>query len=209
MRRIFILLLIAAGCTILCPAATALAFDLNDVYVTVSDNDLDDSTRVLIDYDDLIDLFSNYNNMTGVIPSQYMDYLRSCLSRATLNDHYVAFVSNYTVNGLVRVYYVIAIGDISINGSTFTGSGVDVYEFFPNVDSFNGYSNYRYFLQRSFSFTSSGGLVFTDLSSSYPDLRTISDRYLFVALTVLALSVTFYTFTKFGWHNLRRRQVLK
>lgn len=186
----------------------AFDFDLVDLYdVSVSDNDL--STRTLVDYDDFIELLSNYTNYQGVIPAQYMDYLRSCLSWSTLNDHYVAFVSSYTVSSSVRSYYVIAIGDLSLNGNTFVGSAVDVYEFFPSTDSFNRYSNFRHTIQSTFSFTSSGGLVFTDLSSAYPDLRTSSDKYLFTALVILAIVICFYVFTKFGWRNVGHRRVLK
>lgn len=208
MRRIILLLIIAAGCTFMCPAAVASAAGLSDIYDTVSDNDLQDATRPLIDYDDLIMLLNSYTGYTGTIPVQYIDYMRSCLNWSAYGDHYVAFVSSYVVNNNTRSYYVIAIGDISYNQSVFAGNGVDVYEFYPNIDSYNGYSNYRHTIQGSFSYRPTS-LCFTDLTPDFPDLRLTTDKYLYVILAVMACCLCFYTFTKFGWHNLRRRKVLR
>lgn len=211
MRYFIFTILLVAGIALAQPATLSLA--LSDIY-TVSDNcvstdSTDYSTRTFYDYDDLIMLLNDYSGSTGLISQQYLDYFRSCLSWSTLNDHYVAFVTTYIYGNNTRYKYVIAIGDISFSGITFSGSGVDVYEFYPNSDSVNNYRNYYHTLQSSFSFTDTGGLVFTDLSSLYPDLRSRSEKYIYTILFVMALIVCFYTFTHFGWRNAKRRPILK
>lgn len=209
MRRLFYLILAIAGCTLACPAMVSYAVDLSTIYDSVSENDIDDSTRTLLDYDDLIMLLSNYNSYQGTIPDLYINYMRYVLSWSNIDDNYVAFVSNYTINSSNRVYYVIALGDITYFSGRFTGNDVDVYEFFPNSDSFNSYSNYRHSIQSTFSYSPNNQLCFTDLTSNYPDLRGQSDKFSFIFLVILAIFICFYTFTKFGWRNVPRRRILK
>lgn len=171
---------------------------------TVSDN----STRPLVDYDDLIVLLSDYQSATGTTSDLYLQYYKYVLSTASYGDHYVAFSSTYNLNNRSYTYYIIALGDLDYNAGTrtFNGSGVDVYKFYPNADSYNGYVNYNHSIDSAFSYTFSGGITFTDLSSDFPDLRTQDVKYLYVMLSVTACAVTFYTITKFGWRNASRRR---
>lgn len=210
MRRLILLLFFIAGCVLARPAVCrAESFSLVDIYDTVSDNDLDSSTRPLLDYDDLIMLLSNYPAYQGTIPDLYINYMRYVLSWSTIDDKYVAFVSYYTLNSSTRVYYTIVLGDIKFQNGRFSGNGVDVYEFFPNIDSYNSYSNYRHSIKSTFSYSPGNQLCFTDITSSYPDLRGQSDKFSFIFLVILAIFISFYVFTKFGFRNAPRRRILK
>lgn len=204
------------------PAVSVSAhFDLNSIYGSVSENTVsDNSTRVLYDIeqsildlqssiDNGISLLSDYTSYSGIIPDLYINYMRYVLSWSVINDKYVAFTSYYRLNNTNYSYYVIAVGDISFSGGVFSGNDVDVYEFFPNVTSFSSNSNYRHSIQSSFSFSPTGQLCFTDITSDYPDIRGQSDRFSFSFLVISALFVSFYVFTKFGWRNASRRKMLR
>lgn len=175
----------------------------NDIDYTMPDYDsqFDEIINILSD----IQEYQSYGSYDGVIPEPYLTYMKDILSWATLSDNYVAFVSSYYYSNRTYNYYVLALGDISFNGSSFTGTAIDVYEFYPTVTGYSG-TNYKHSLQSSFSYAPSGYLCFTDLSSSYPDLRGQTNRYLLVLLVVLALFVSFYTFTKFGFGNVSFRR---
>lgn len=208
MRTMFIVL---AGVFAL---AQTPAISLPEIYnvsesETVSENHM---SRPLVDYDDLIMLLSNYAGTNGTISDLYLQYFKGVLSWSSYGDHYVAFSSSYVYNGSnTRVYYVIAVGDLTYNAGTrtFSGSGVDVYKFYPNADQGNGYINYSHVVDNNFSYTFSGSITFTDLSSAFPDLRSQSTRYLYVILSVMALMLCYYTFTKFGWRNASKRRHLR
>lgn len=179
---------------------------------SVSDNDIDPSAgengselysellRILGD----IELLQNYNSYEGVIPEPYLTYIKDTLLWQGLDDHYVAFVSSYYLNNRYYPYYVLALGDITFSGSSFSGRDVDVYEFYPSVTTYSG-TNYRHSIQSSFSYVPSGYFCATDLSSNYPDIR--GERFFLICLLILALfAVTFFTITKFGFgnHSFRR-----
>lgn len=156
---------------------------------------------------DDISLLSDYSGITYSIPELYLNYMRDVLSWSTLGDHYVAFPSSYVLYNNTYTYYILVVGDLSFSGSVFSGSDVDFYEFFPQVTSFSGNSNYRHSIQATFSFRPNASLCFTDLSSNYPNIRGTTNNYLFIILVILALAITFYTISKFGWGNptFRRR----
>lgn len=175
----------------------------NDVGFDFSgfDFDFDEIVSILSD----IQEYQSYSSYEGVIPEPYYTYMKDILCWSTLSDNYVAFVSSYYYSNRNYNYYVLALGDLSFNGSVFTGSDVDVYEFYPTVTGYSS-TNYKHSIQSSFSYVPSGYLCFTDLSSNYPDLRGVSNRYLLVILVVFALVVLFYTFTKFGFGNVTFRR---
>lgn len=153
----------------------------------------------IIDNDTLIELLSAYGSNTGVINEPYLTYIRSCLSWCTMTDKYVAFVSSYTYGNSTYSYYVCAIGDISYNGSIFTGSDIDVYSFYPNA---NLYGNFRHDIQATFSYAPGNSLCFTDISSNFPDIRGQDTKFLYAFLCVLGIVIVFYTVTKFGFGNV-------
>lgn len=183
---------------------------------TVSGNDISDMIPDFPDYSvELQNIYmllsdwmeiQSYNSADGTIPEPYLSYIKGCLSWSGIHDNYVAFVSQYYLNNRYYNYYVIAIGNITYSSGVFVGSDVDVYTFYPTVTTSTG-TNYRYELQSSFRYAPSGYLCFTDLSSSYPDLRSQDTKYLFVIVTIIACAVVFYTVTKFGFGkvNFRRR----
>lgn len=165
------------------------------------------SDDLMVDYDYLVDLLSAYGSNPGIISEPYLTYIRSCLSWCTVNDKYVAFVSSYTYGNSSYTYYLCAIGDISYDGTTFSGQDVSVYQFFPNA---NAYGNYRFRIQPTFSYTpgpyGSTSLCFTDISSDFPDIRGQSTKYIYVILCIFALVIVFYTITKFGFGNVHIRR---
>lgn len=154
-----------------------------------------------------IALLSDYSGITNAIPELYLDYMRDVLSWSTLGDKYVAFSSSYVLYNNTYTYYVLVVGDITFSGSAFSGSDVDVYEFFPQVTTFSGNTNYRHSIQATFSYRPNGYLCFTDLSANYPNIRGTTNNYLFIIIVILSFVITFYTVTKFGWGNaaIRRR----
>lgn len=162
-------------------------------FADFSDSDYDDILMIL---NDIMELQA-YSSYDGVIPEPYLTYMKDILSWSTIDDKYVAFVSSYYLNNRYYSYYVLALGDITFNGSYFSGSDVDVYTFYPTVTTFSG-TNYNHSIQSSFSYSPAGYLCFTDLSSNYPDIRGSTNRYLFIIIIFLALVLLFYTFTKFG-----------
>lgn len=212
-----------AGIAFMRPATVSYAYE-EDISVStnsISSNDISffssiysdvgssfsDFNSTILDLNDNISLLSDYSGYNGSIPEPYYSYLKDCLSWSLPGDNYVAFPSSYYYNNRNYVYYVIAISDsLVFNGSYFSGSDVDVYEFFPSPSAYNGNISFRHSIQSSFSFSSNGQLCFTDLSSSYPDLRGLTDRYLFVMLCIIALVIVFYTITKFGWGNVHIRR---
>lgn len=170
------------------------------------DSSFHDLNSTILDFNDSISLLSDYTGYNGSIPEPYYSYLKDCLSWSLPGDNYVAFPSSYYYNNRNYVFYVIAISDSLVFNGSFSGSDVDVYEFFPSPSSHNGNISFRHSIQSTFSFSPNGQLCFTDLSSSYPDLRGLSNRYLFVMLCIIALVIVFYTLTKFGWGNVHIRR---
>lgn len=167
--------------------------------------------ETLSSLDNDISLLSDYSGISYSIPELYLTYMRDVLSWSTLGDNYVAFPSTYVLYNNTYTYYILVIGDITFSGSRFYGSDVDVYEFFPQVTSFSGNSNYRHSIQASFSFVPGASLCFTDLSSNYPNIRGTTNNYLFIIIVILVFVILFYTITKFGWGNIsiRRRAAKK
>lgn len=184
-------------------------------FPTISGNDISDLPDYSSELADLYALVSElydfqvmtaYSPAEGTIPEPYLSYVKACLSWCSPHDNYVAFVSQYYYNTRYYSYYVVAIGDITYNGSVFSGSGIDVYTFYPSITGYTS-TNYSHQLQSTFSYNPAGYLCFTDLTSNYPDLRGQQTKYTFTLLCLAVLAIIFYTVTKFGFGNvhLRRR----
>lgn len=157
---------------------------------------------------DEVSLLSDYSGITTAIPTTYLDYMRDVLSWSVYGEKYVAFSSSYYLYNNTYTYYVLVVSDtLTWNGSRFTGSDVDVYEFFPQITNYTGNSNYRHTIQSFFSYSPNGFLCFTDLSSEYPNIRGTTNNYLFLFTCIFALALIFYTVSSFGFGNrhFRRR----
>lgn len=164
-------------------------------------------SEILFTLNDDIMLLNEYGGYSGAIPEPYYTYLKDCLSWSSPFDYYVAFVSSYYLDNRTYNYYVIAVSDtLSFSGSRFSGTDVDVYEFFPTSTSYSGYGTFRHTLQPTFGYSPGSQLCFTDLTSSYPDLRGLHNRYLFVMLCIFATIIAFYTLTKIIGYNVHFRR---
>lgn len=138
------------------------------------------------------DLYSYYDTYTSTIPEPYLTYIQGYISSISSDSHYVAYVTQESryVSGSTRyvTVYNVAIGDLIFNGQ-FSGD-VDIYKIYTNSSYFPQFVSLH---DSNFVLNPGTNLVFTDLTSPYPDIS--SDRYgkyifyLFVALII------FYTIT--------------
>lgn len=171
---------------------------------TVSGNDIsvvvDVSEVVLPDLDVVVDILSDiqtmmaYTSYNGNIPEPYYSYMKDVLSWKGYGENYVGFVSSYQYGNNTYSYYVIAVGNITYNGSSFIGSNVRVYRFYPNTNT--GHRSFEFSQESSFSLVPSG-LVFTDLSSNFPDMQGHEFRIRYAELCLLGIVISFYVIGKF------------
>lgn len=171
---------------------------------TVSGNDIpvvvNVSEVVLPDLDVVVDILSDiqtmmaYTSYNGNIPEPYYSYMKDVLSWKGYGENYVSFVSSYQYGNNTYTYYVCVVGNITYNGSSFSGSNVRVYRFYPNTNT--GHRSFEFSQESTFSLVPSS-LVFTDLSSNYPDLQGHDYRIRYAEYCILGIVISFYVIGKF------------
>lgn len=148
-----------------------------------------------------IDLYSYNNAYTSVIPEPYLSYLQGYISSISPGSHYVAYVSQESkyVSGSTRyaTVYNIAIGNLIYDGQ-FSGD-VDLYKIYNNTSYFPQFSHLR---DSNFVLNPGTNLVYTDLSSPYPDISP--DRHVEYIFYLIVAFVIFYTITHLWRSNYGR-----
>lgn len=113
--------------------------------------------------------FSIYNTYQATLPEPYLTYMKNYVSGLTPVQDYVVFVTQEYkyVSGSNRTstVYNIAVGDISYNGN-FSGD-VDIHKIYAQPTYFNQFLTLH---DSNFELHPNSALVFTNLSSPYPDL---------------------------------------
>lgn len=129
---------------------------------------------------------ADYDTYYGSISTTYVEYMRGYLSKLEPDMHYVGARTG-------QYEYIFAFSDtLSYSNGLFSGSDV-------NVVTWNT-QNYGYFnstIQSSFSLDVGSYLVYTDLGFDYPALATSSDISLRQIVFIIAISISFYTFSSF------------
>lgn len=170
-------------------------------------DELEDDSEILSDSYSVMPL-ADYNTYpSGTIAEPFVTYFRGYLPKLHWNQHYLLFRSNEGVSVGSNyvygyVYYFVVGENLSVSGTSFSGSNVTVYRMYYYNSSYNSFGVTT---QSTFSLTQTGGsFVFTDLSSNYPSLETLSDRtsrQILYAL-VIGFLITFvsklYTFVHRG-----------
>lgn len=140
--------------------------------------------------------FSVYNTYQATIPEPYLTYMQSFVSGLTPVQDYVVFVTheNKYISGSNRTstVYNIAVGDISYNGN-FSGD-VDIYKIYAQSSYFDQFLTLH---DSNFELHPNSALVFTNLTSPYPDLgRQFSYQiyifYLLVFFLMLRVLARFF-----------------
>ena len=132
-----------------------------------------------------------YSAYDGTISSTLITYYRDMLSKISVFDDYVVFRSDANV-------YVMAYGDLSSNGNSFTGKDVTVVTI-----STSGNYNANYVINTShssnFQLDTRNNIVYSSLGS-FPALEGRSDVIEFAALFVwLAVSLCALLRGIFSW----------
>lgn len=148
-----------------------------------------------------IDLYSFYDTYTSTIPEPYLTYIQGYISSISPENHYVAYVTQESryVSGTIRyaTVYNIAIGNLSYNGQ-FSGD-VEIYKIYSNTTYFSQFANFH---DNNFVLNPGANLVYTDLSSPYPDISPDKDaKYIFYLIVAF---VIFYTITHLWRSNYGR-----
>lgn len=168
-------------------AQPAFALDVSHETYTVTGAAVDVSHET---YD--ADFYSNYNAYTSTIPEPYLTYIQGYISSISPDSHYVAYVTQESryVSGNTRyaTVYNVAIGNLLYSGQ-FSGD-VEVYKIYTNTNYFPQFVNLH---DSNFVLNPGTNLVYTDLSSPYPDISP--DRHVEYIYYFIVAFVIFYTIT--------------
>lgn len=147
------------------------------------------------------DLYSYYNSYTSTIPEPYLSYIQGYISSISPDSNYVAYVTQESryVSGNIKyvTVYNIAIGDLLFNGQ-FSGD-VDIYKIYTNTSYFPQFASLH---DSNFVLYPGTNLVYTDLSSPYPDISP--DRHFKYIYYFIVAFVIFYTITHLWRSNYGR-----
>lgn len=147
------------------------------------------------------DLYSYYDTFTSTIPEPYLTYIQGYISSISPESHYVAYVTQESryVSGNTRyaTVYNIAIGDLVYSGN-FSGD-VEVYKIYTNTNYFPQFVNLH---DSNFVLNPGTNLVYTDLSSPYPDISP--DKHVTYIFYLIVAFVIFYTITHLWRSNYGR-----
>lgn len=156
-----------------------------------------DVSQEIYDYD----LYAYYDTYTSTIPEPYLTYIQGYISSISLNKNYVAYVTQEEryVSGKPRyaTVYNIAVGNLVYDGQ-FSGD-VDVYKIYNNTNYFPQFASLH---DNNFVLNPGTNLVYTDLSSPYPDIS--SDRHVEYIFYLIVAFVIFYTITHLWRSNYGR-----
>lgn len=172
------------------------AFDVSHETYPVSGAAIDVSHEI---YD--IDLYANYNAYTSIIPEPYLTYIQGYISSISPNSHYVAYVTQESryVSGNTRyvTVYNIAVGNLVYDGQ-FSGD-VNLYKIYNNTSYYPQFASLH---DSNFVLNPGTNLVYTDLSSPYPDISP--DRHVEYIFYLIVAFVIFYTITHLWRSNYGR-----
>lgn len=169
-------------------------YDIDLFYSDNSEYSNSTSSSLVLSDDYGIMPLSSYNTFYATLSEPYLTYLQSYASSRSLNEHYVAFItqdSKYvgTQNRTSTVYNIFISDDLEVSGSTFTGSGT-LYRIFASTNYFDQFS---VLTDSNFILNAGTALVYTDLTSDYPDIVSSTTTYP-ALLFYLLLSIVFSVF---------------
>lgn len=148
-----------------------------------------------------INLYSYYDTYTSTIPEPYLTYIQGYISSISPEIHYVAYVTQESryVSGNTRyaTVYNVAIGDLVYSGQ-FSGD-VELYKIYTNTNYFPQFVNLH---DSNFVLNPGTNLVYTDLSSPYPDISP--DKHSTYIFYLIVAFVIFYTITHLWRSNYGR-----
>ena len=118
---------------------------------------------------------SAYTAYDGSISSTNITYYRDMLSKISVFDDYVVFRSEQNS-------YIMAVGDLSVNGNSFSGQDVTLITISTN-GNYNSYYVITTTQSSTFQLDTRGNIVYSSLGS-FPALEGRSDVIEFAALFV-------------------------
>lgn len=133
--------------------------------------------------------YASYDAYSSVLPEPYLSYFRAYIDCMSPRDHYVIYVSQESkfVSGITRtttVYNIAISSDLVYTGNSFEGSVV-LYKIYSNSTYF---SQFVTLVDNNFVLYPGTDLVYTDLSSPYPDLTLDKfDKSIFYLLVFFCL----------------------
>lgn len=116
-----------------------------------------------------------YSAYDGSISSTYITYYRDILSKISVFDDYVVFRSDQNA-------YIMAVGDLTVNGNTFTGKDIELITISTN-GNYNSYYVISSTEVQNFQLDTRGNIVYSSLGD-FPALEGRSDILEFTALFV-------------------------